>query len=26
VAMHDDGTLTSLSEEWYEGLDYTTQE
>ena len=26
VAMHDDGTLTSMSEEWYEGLDYTTQE
>jgi len=24
--MHEDGTLTSLSEEWYEGLDYTTQE
>lgn len=25
-AMHDDGTLTDLSEKWYEGLDYTTQE
>lgn len=24
--MHDDGTLTSMSEDWYEGLDYTTQE
>lgn len=24
--MHDDGTLTDLSETWYEGLDYTTQE
>jgi polar amino acid transport system substrate-binding protein len=24
--MHEDGTLTSLSEEWYEGLDYTSQE
>ncbi len=24
--MHEDGTLTGLSEEWYEGLDYTTQE
>lgn len=24
--MHEDGTLTSMSEEWYEGLDYTTQE
>ena len=24
--MHDDGTLTSLSEEWYEGLDYSVQE
>jgi polar amino acid transport system substrate-binding protein len=26
VAMHEDGTLTAMSEEWYEGLDYTTQE
>lgn len=25
-AMHEDGTLTGLSEEWYEGLDYTVQE
>jgi polar amino acid transport system substrate-binding protein len=24
--MHEDGTLTSSSEEWYEGLDYTVQE
>ena len=24
--MHEDGTLTSLSEEWYEGTDLTTQE
>jgi polar amino acid transport system substrate-binding protein len=24
--MHTDGTLTSMSEEWYEGLDYSTQE
>jgi polar amino acid transport system substrate-binding protein len=24
--MHEDGTLTGMSEEWYEGLDYTTQE
>ncbi len=24
--MHDDGTLTAMSEQWYEGLDYTTQE
>ena len=24
--MHEDGTLTAMSEEWYEGLDYTTQE
>jgi len=24
--MHADGTLTELSEKWYEGLDYTTQE
>lgn len=24
--MHDDGTLTSLSEEWYDGVDLTTQE
>ena len=24
--MHDDGTLTSLSEEWYEGTDLTTQD
>jgi polar amino acid transport system substrate-binding protein len=24
--MHEDGTLTSLSEEWYDGLDYTVQE
>ena len=24
--MHEDGTLTELSEKWYEGLDYTTQE
>jgi polar amino acid transport system substrate-binding protein len=24
--MHEDGTLTSMSEEWYDGLDYTTQE
>lgn len=23
--MHDDGTLTSLSEKWYEGTDLTTQ-
>ena len=26
VKMHEDGTLTGLSETWYEGLDYTTQE
>ncbi len=25
-AMHEDGTLTSLSEKWYEGVDLTTQE
>ena len=24
--MHEDGTLTALSEEWYEGTDYTVQE
>lgn len=24
--MHEDGTLTSLSEEWYGGIDLTTQE
>jgi polar amino acid transport system substrate-binding protein len=24
--MHDDGTLTELSEKWYDGLDYTVQE
>lgn len=24
--MHEDGTLTGFSEDWYEGLDYTTQE
>lgn len=24
--MHEDGTLTGLSEDWYEGLDYTVQE
>ena len=24
--MHEDGTLTSMSEEWYDGLDYTVQE
>lgn len=24
--MHEDGTLTSLSEEWYDGVDLTTQE
>ncbi len=24
--MHEDGTLTSISEEWYEGVDLTTQE
>jgi polar amino acid transport system substrate-binding protein len=24
--MHEDGTLTAMSEEWYEGLDYTVQE
>lgn len=24
--MHEDGTLTSLSEKWYEGVDLTTQE
>jgi polar amino acid transport system substrate-binding protein len=24
--MHEDGTLTSMSEEWYEGLDYSVQE
>ncbi len=23
--MHEDGTLTEMSEEWYEGLDYTVQ-
>ncbi len=26
AGMHEDGTLTAMSEEWYEGLDYTTQE
>lgn len=25
-AMHEDGTLTALSEKWYEGVDLTTQE
>ena len=25
-AMHEDGTLTTFSEDWYEGLDYTVQE
>lgn len=25
-AMHEDGTLTALSERWYEGVDLTTQE
>lgn len=24
--MHEDGTLTELSEKWYEGLDYSSQE
>ncbi len=24
-AMHEDGTLTSLSEKWYDGEDFTTQ-
>lgn len=24
--MHEDGTLTELSEKWYDGIDYTTQE
>lgn len=24
--MHEDGTLTALSEEWYDGTDYSTQE
>jgi polar amino acid transport system substrate-binding protein len=24
--MHDDGTLTGFSEDWYEGIDLTTQE
>ena len=24
--MHEDGTLTELSNEWYEGIDYTVQE
>lgn len=24
--MHEDGTLTSLSEEWYDGIDYSVQE
>jgi polar amino acid transport system substrate-binding protein len=24
--MHDDGTLSDLSDEWYEGIDYTVQE
>jgi polar amino acid transport system substrate-binding protein len=24
--MHEDGTLTAMSEQWYEGLDYTTQQ
>jgi polar amino acid transport system substrate-binding protein len=24
--MHEDGTLTELSEQWYDGLDYTVQE
>lgn len=24
--MHEDGTLTALSEEWYDGVDLTTQE
>jgi polar amino acid transport system substrate-binding protein len=26
AGMHEDGTLSSLSENWYEGLDYTVQE
>jgi polar amino acid transport system substrate-binding protein len=25
-AMHDDGTLSALSEEWFDGVDYTTTE
>ncbi len=24
--MHEDGTLTTMSEEWYEGIDYSVQE
>jgi polar amino acid transport system substrate-binding protein len=24
--MHEDGTLSDLSDQWYEGIDYTTQE
>jgi polar amino acid transport system substrate-binding protein len=24
--MHDDGTLSDMSDQWYEGIDYTTQE
>ena len=24
--MHDDGTLAGFSEEWFGGLDFTTQE
>ena len=24
--MHEDGTLSGLSDEWYEGIDYTVQE
>jgi polar amino acid transport system substrate-binding protein len=24
--MHEDGTLTAMSEQWYEGLDYTVQQ
>ncbi len=24
--MHDDGTLSDLSDQWYEGIDYTVQE
>jgi len=24
--MHDDGTLSDLSDQWYEGIDYSVQE
>ena len=26
IPMHDDGTLSDLSDQWYEGIDYSVQE